>query len=205
MVCDFSSGDERSIAPLYLSVAGFSQPSVEGNRALVETVLDMARSSQKEFWCDLFCGSGNFTLPLLSCGWSVFAVERDEDALQGLMRSARELRLDQRLETRALDLHTRKKNQGVIRQALPVSGDALGVLVNPPRSGIMDLFDELVDLKPALILYVSCYPESLARDIKRLQDSGYSLNQVSIVDQFPETHHFETVALLVRKHGDEST
>ena len=74
------------------------------------------------------------------------------------------------------------------------------IVVDPPRKGLdTKLIDKVIDVKPNRIVYVSCKPSTLARDIRILTQNGYTLEKVQPVDMFPHTMHVETVVLLARK------
>lgn len=74
------------------------------------------------------------------------------------------------------------------------------VFMDPPRAGSDKKFlDSLLRLKPKKIVYISCNPETLARDLKHLTGNGYSVRQIQPVDMFPSTGHIETVVLIQRK------
>jgi tRNA/tmRNA/rRNA uracil-C5-methylase (TrmA/RlmC/RlmD family) len=85
-----------------------------------------------------------------------------------------------------------------IKQGLQLAGAT--VILDPPRAGAgKTVVDQLVFLEPKKILYVACDPVSLARDIKAFMGSGYRLEQIRSYDLFPHTHHFETIASLVKE------
>ena len=73
------------------------------------------------------------------------------------------------------------------------------MLLDPPRSGAAEAISHIVGLKPSRITYVSCDPSTLARDLRRLLDSGYEISRITAIDLFPQTYHVETVAQLERR------
>jgi 23S rRNA (uracil1939-C5)-methyltransferase len=72
------------------------------------------------------------------------------------------------------------------------------VLVDPPRTGALELCKKLAKSKVKKVVYVSCNPRTLARDAQILVENGYQLRQLGIIDMFPHTNHVESIALLVR-------
>ena len=195
--------DGSSIAtPLYCAIGSFTQTGFAANRALIAEVLDRvqefrAQKSGPTFSAVEFgSGIGNFTIPLASLCSEVRAYEVDTLALQGLER--------------ALDDHGQLKQKVQIfsgnyqverTQPVDFSGANLA-LVDPPRSGLMKFLDPLaalhVDARPLNFVYVSCYPESFATDTRRLLELGYRALSVAIVDQFPQSRHYEIVATFLR-------
>ncbi len=70
--------------------------------------------------------------------------------------------------------------------------------MDPPREGAKEIIDGLVKLGPEKIIYVSCDPATLARDLKKLTELGYKINKIRPFDMFPQTYHIETVTLLAK-------
>lgn len=136
---------------------------------------------------ELYCGAGFFTLPLARTGLRVTAFESDRAALADLGHNLRRARLDRgvnvvpgRVETRR-DLERRLKEADV-------------VLVDPPRTGLEDaVTDAIVAAAPERVIYLSCNPATLARDLKKLVAAGYKAGKPKIFDLFPQTPHVETL------------
>ncbi len=137
---------------------------------------------------DLFCGSGFFTIPLARQGAEVLGVETSRVAV-------RQARLNARLN----NVSTVKFFEGDVEETLRRSADVRPdvVVLNPPREGAGHHAAELVaDLNAAKIVYVSCNPSTFAREAAQLMKRGYALQDVAMVDQFPDTYHIELVAVL---------
>jgi 23S rRNA (uracil1939-C5)-methyltransferase len=180
--------DGREI-PLYATIGSFTQPGFAANRILVETAMAMATkagSKSDARAAEFGSGIGNFTLPLSSQFSKVDAYEVDVLALEGLERSLREQHRSN------VEIHS-GNFQGEKALALNLSGVEV-LLVDPPRSGLMKFTEPLVKSKPRSVVYVSCFAESFAADTGRLIESGYNLNALTIVDQFPQSRHYEIVA-----------
>jgi 23S rRNA (uracil1939-C5)-methyltransferase len=143
---------------------------------------------------DLFAGVGFFTIQLARKFEKVIGVESDTGAARFARENIRANGLSNAMfyNTRVEEwLESALKQQG--RFPPPDF-----VLLDPPRNGASESISLIAALGPASISYVSCDPTTLARDLRRLIDSGYHLKDVIAVDLFPQTYHIETVARLVR-------
>jgi 23S rRNA (uracil1939-C5)-methyltransferase len=172
--------DGRTLrAPL----GGFTQAHASHNRALAAHAIDRAEAGGARV-LELFAGHGNFTLALAARAASVHAVELDADATRCLIQnlSAHHLRAEVATSDAA------RATAAMARSSIDV------VLLDPPREGARDAIAPLTALAPARIVYVSCDPESLARDAARLADRGYVLRDARAFDMFPQTAHVEVVA-----------
>jgi 23S rRNA (uracil1939-C5)-methyltransferase len=176
-------------APYTLRQRGwaFAQPSFEANLALVRAAVAALGEPFPASVLELYAGSGNFTLPLAARCEQVTAVEGDPDA-------AREL--SDNLE--ANGRRARVIAADVARAAATI-GHAHAVLLDPPRAGADAVVPEILRLEPERIVYVSCHPATLARDLAALAAGGYRVESVQALDLFPQTYHVETVATCVRE------
>ncbi|WP_114418283.1 23S rRNA (uracil(1939)-C(5))-methyltransferase RlmD [Marinospirillum perlucidum] len=169
----------------------FIQVNAEVNRQLVSQALDWLDLRGDEQLLDLFCGLGNFTLPLAQHAQRVVGVEALESQVERGRQNALRNRLDN-LEWQAADL------EGSLAQQSFANLTWDGVLIDPPRAGAKALASQAKDLKAAKLLYVSCNPATLARDAEQLRQAGYELKKLGIMDMFPQTAHVESLALFVR-------
>ena len=101
-------------------------------------------------------------------------------------------------EGMALDQKLSIYNDDFQTKNLSVNKKYDAILVNPPRSGLKKFADEIIKMNPMKLIYVSCFPESLVTDLKKLITAGYQIKNITLVDQFPQTKHFETCVLLER-------
>ena len=133
-------------------------------------------------------GSGNFTLPLASVCEKVYALEVEGAFVEILKENLGPL------SSKVEILRGDYQNPNEKRMLDFTSVDA--VLVDPPRSGLKNFLAPLEEsvYKPNYFIYVSCYPESFTVDQRRLQNLGYQLKSLKLVDQFPNTPHAELVA-----------
>jgi len=159
---------------------------------MVDQALALLNPQPDERVLDLFCGLGNFTLPLARRAADVLGVDGDE----GLIERAR--------------ANARRNAIGNVRfLAADLAGDSSSapwtrerfhkVLLDPPRSGALQVLDRLAGMGAERILYVSCLPETLARDAGRLVSGlGYRLGAAGAMDMFPHTAQLEAMALFER-------
>ena len=190
-------GDDSRALPLYCSIATFTQPGFAANRALITEAIRLVRKSQTRCVIEFGSGIGNFTLPLAAACDRVKVYEVDGLALNGLRRSATEAGLSDKIEINEGNFQIEKGG----RPAADFSGVDL-VFVDPPRSGLQSFLKPLEQLpaseRPANFVYVSCFAESFATDSAQLFRLGYKISEITIVDQFPQSRHFELVALFCR-------
>ncbi len=167
----------------------FIQVNAEINRRLVDLVMQLFEPRPGEHALDLFCGVGNFTLPMARAFGHVTGVEGDA----ALVRRARDNAILNGISNAAF--HTWDLNMDM-RQQPWWPGAIDKVLLDPPRTGAREAVTALADMNPARIVYVSCNPATLARDADILvHQHGYRLGSVAAVDMFPHTAHMEAVAV----------
>jgi len=173
--------------------ADFIQVNAELNQRMVTRALELLDPQPGESVLDLFCGLGNFTLPLARRAGRVLGLEADAMLIEKAQRNARYNQLSN-TEFRLADLYS------------PVTPDPWGTerfdkwLLDPPRTGAMEVVKRLpVEGRPRRILYVSCNPGTLARDSEVLvHTKGYRLAAAGVMDMFPQTSHVEAMALFER-------
>jgi 23S rRNA (uracil1939-C5)-methyltransferase len=162
------------------------QINAEINARIVAAVIEFARAGAHARVLDLFCGIGNFSLPLAQLAERVLGVEGEAGLVARAAHNAKRNRID---------------NADFVTADLTVGGSAFLreqwdlVMLDPPRTGAEVVVSELARSRPARIAYVSCHPATLARDAKILIDAGYRLTAVRTFDMFPHTHHIEAMAL----------
>jgi 23S rRNA (uracil1939-C5)-methyltransferase len=175
--------------PLALRTApgGFTQVNAQQNRALVSAVVAAAALDGTERVLDLFCGVGNFSLPLARRAAALVGVESFAPAVADAAANA-----------------ARHGITNALFHAEPAEGAALRhgafdvVLLDPPRTGAYPVMRDLQQLRPRRILYVSCDPATLARDLLPLVHNGYRVSSSQPFDLFPQTWHVESLTVLDR-------
>ena len=168
----------------------FTQVNPSANLLLVATVLELAGGVAGWRVLDLYCGAGNFTVPLARRGADVLGIERSEPAVAaGRANAAR------------LGIPAARFLRGAAAPELArLPAEALDLVVlDPPRAGAADVVPLLVARRPRRVVYVSCDPATLARDAGVLVAGGYRPGRVQPIDLFPHTYHIETVAEFVLK------
>ncbi|MEW6381625.1 MAG: 23S rRNA (uracil(1939)-C(5))-methyltransferase RlmD [bacterium] len=177
---------------LFIGPETFIQVNCEGNRVLVQTVLDQiaqAAEGKRVNILELHCGAGNFTLPVSRLARDVVGVESCPASVD--------------LARKSIWTH------GITNSQLFSKSDLKGVkfliranrsfdllLMDPPRCGCQDILEYIPQLGVQHIIYVSCNPATLARDVGILISLGYQVDEVQPIDMFPQTHHVESVVRL---------
>lgn len=172
----------------------FFQVNPKQTKVLYEKALEYAGLTGNETVWDLYCGIGTISLFLAQKAKKVYGVEIVKEAID-----------DAKLNARMNGFTNTEFFVGKAEEVLPREYEKNGIyadviVVDPPRKGCdASLLETMVRMAPKRIVYVSCDPATLARDLKRLGESQYQVEKISVVDQFGHSGHVETVALLVRK------
>ncbi len=182
-------GDVR----LRISPTSFFQVNNEQAARIYGQVRQWAELTREQAAVDLYCGIGGIALNLAADAGKVIGIEVVEDAVRNAKENAR-----------MNDLHNCAFQAGdaaelVHELAVEVPPGSVAV-VNPPRSGCDEtVLTALTELAPRTLIYVSCNPETLSRDLDLLDRLGYATEEIQPVDMFPQTPHVESVARLVPK------
>ncbi len=167
----------------------FTQVNSELNRLMVARAVELLDPQDDDRVLDLFCGIGNFTLPLATRAGSVVGVEGDKD----LVARARENASRNGLKN--VNYHTANLYEPLKHEPW-LQGKFDKILLDPPRSGAFEVLEYLPKLGIRRIVYVSCYPGTLARDAGELVHvHGYRLLGAGVMDMFPHTAHVESIAI----------
>jgi 23S rRNA (uracil1939-C5)-methyltransferase len=179
---------------------GFVQVNAEVNRLLVAKVVDLLQLDAGSRVVDLYCGLGNFTLPLARRAAAVIGIEGDAGLVACASDNAAANGLAN-VKFAVANLAGATAAADCARIAAAV-GDVSHMLLDPPRTGARDVLAAVAQLAPRRVVYVSCHPGTLARDLGELvHDHGYTLAAAGIVDMFPHTNHVESVAVLAGPGG----
>jgi len=172
----------------------FTQVNAGVNRVLVGRAVRLLDPRPGERVGDLFCGLGNFSLPIAVAGAEVVGMEGSAALVERAAQNARANGLESRASFIAHDLYA--DAVGALARLGPVDK----LLIDPPRDGALEICKSLPDSgAPTHIVYVSCSPATLARDAGVLVNvKGYRLACAGVVNMFPHTGHVESIALFVR-------
>lgn len=167
----------------------FLQINRDINRAMVAEAMNLLRADPKDTVLDLFCGLGNFTLPLARRALRVVGVEGDATLVS---------------KARANALRNGIGNADFAVENL-FEPEAFGawanarydlLLLDPPRAGASEMLPRMAQWRPRRVVYISCHPGSLARDAGVLVHSlGFELTDAGVMDMFPHTTHVESIAV----------
>jgi 23S rRNA (uracil1939-C5)-methyltransferase len=175
----------------------FTQVNHGVNRLMVQRAMQLLDPQPGEKIADLFCGLGNFSLPIACLGADVIGVEGSESLTQRAAENAVRNNLRERSTFFPADLYT--DQEAAMKRVPKVSK----MLIDPPRDGAMEVCNLLSrELRPELkrIVYVSCSPGTLARDAGLLVHAqGFTLRAAGVVNMFPHTAHVESIALFERE------
>ncbi|HBV6390950.1 TPA: 23S rRNA (uracil(1939)-C(5))-methyltransferase RlmD [Klebsiella aerogenes] len=177
---------------LVFSPRDFIQVNDGVNQKMVSTALAWLDIQPQDRVLDLFCGMGNFTLPLAKAAASVVGVEgvpalvakgRENAALNGLQN---------------VTFFHENLEEDVTRQAWAKHGFDK-ILLDPARAGAPGVMAHIIKLAPRRVVYVSCNPATLARDSEALLQAGYRIQRLAMLDMFPHTGHLESIVLFERE------
>jgi len=170
----------------------FFQVNTLQNAQLIALVLDLLPAMPTPATAlDLYCGMGNFSLPLAMTGLTVTGIEQNRASIHWAQTNSRAAGLT---DARFLAGDVERRTQALA--AADARFDL--ILLDPPRQGAGKAAALLPLLRPAHILSISCDPATLARDLSLIVPQGYRITRLIPVDMFPQTHHIESVALLER-------
>jgi 23S rRNA (uracil1939-C5)-methyltransferase len=172
---------------------GFVQVNDAINQQMVAQAIDHLELRNDHRVLDLYCGLGNFTLPIARRCGEVLGVEGDAMLVAAAKRNAASNQL-QNASFRSSDLSKINGSENWLRE----HWDRL--LLDPARSGAAEVVEQMQIVDPERIVYVSCHPGTLARDAGTLvHEHGYRLISAGIIDMFPHTAHVESIAVFSRK------
>lgn len=183
---------------LHFLPTDFTQVNMAINRAMVSRTLSLLQLNPSDRVLDLFCGIGNFTLPLSCRAASVLGIDVDRGLIERARQNAIRNQIHnvefQSLDLSSDDLHKNFCNINFVQNGFNK------LLLDPSRTGAHEVVTKLDLSTLESLIYVSCKPTTLARDAGILvHQQGFELAQAGIIDMFPHTRHIESMALFTRK------
>ncbi|GAB6100015.1 23S rRNA (uracil(1939)-C(5))-methyltransferase RlmD [Halanaerocella petrolearia] len=183
-ILDYIGQIKYQISPL-----SFFQVNTLQTKVLYDQVLEYAELTGNEKVLDAYCGLGSISLYLASESEEVYGIEVVAEAIEQAEENAKLNQID--------NCHF---EVGKVKDVLPKLKEEVSpevIVVDPPRKGCHEeVLETFAEIGPKRIVYVSCKPTSLARDLKRLKELGYHTEEIQPVDMFPQTYHIENVALI---------
>ena len=176
-----------------ISPLSFFQVNPIQTEVLYNKALEYADLKENNTVFDIYCGIGTISLFLAQKASKVYGIEIVEDAIKDAKINAKLNNLDN------VEFYVGKAEE-VVPRMYKEGKTANVVVVDPPRKGCDEkVLDTIISMKPDRVVYVSCNPSTLARDLNYLDERGYKCTEIQPVDMFPHTMHVECVAKLVKK------
>lgn len=171
--------------------SAFTQVNSRVNELMIKTVLEWAELTENTTVLDLYSGIGNFSIPLARKSKEVLGIEISKNSVK---LANKNLQLN--------SIHNTVFQNASSEDAINILNDQEEefdlVVLDPPREGAKEIIDGMAKLNPEKIIYVSCDPATLARDLKKLSELGYKVEKIRPFDMFPQTFHLESVTLLAK-------
>ncbi len=172
----------------------FTQVNSALNRVMISRAMRLLDPQPGERIADLFCGLGNFTLPIARSGAQVLGIEGSDALVKRAQQNAASNGLADNTSFMAMNLFE------MTEEGFAQLGHFDKLLIDPPRDGAFELVKSLGgDNAPKRIVYVSCNPATLARDAAELVKRGYVLQAAGVMNMFPHTSHVESIAVFVKE------
>jgi len=172
-------------------LGGFIQANHYVNQFMIQHVLDLTEGSSKVL--DLYSGCGNFTIPMAANSSEVTALDHDSRLLSYVKDNA----ADNGLNNVAV---VKSKATDQIWNLPEIKKGFDTVILDPPRTGAKEITGFIGKINPEKIVYISCNPSTLARDVNAYKDYGYRIKSLRVFDMFPQTYHIESVVCLEHQH-----
>ena len=172
----------------------FTQVNSALNRVMISRAMRLLDPQPNERIADLFCGLGNFTLPIARSGAQVLGIEGSDALVKRAQQNAASNGLSGNTSFMAMNLFE------MTEERFAKLGHFDKLLIDPPRDGAFELVKSLGGgSAPKRIVYVSCNPATLARDAAELVQRGYVLKAAGVMNMFPHTSHVESIAVFVKE------
>ena len=183
--------DKGQESPITLEweIGGFCQVNLAQNKVMIEQALTLLAVQPNESVLDLYCGMGNFSIPLAKNAHTLVGYEGQGSAIRSAKKNAQINNLDN-------CTFFKRPVHKAVQEILSENKTFDCLIIDPPRQGAPGLARNLSQLIKKRIVYISCDPATLGRDLAAIVAEGFTIEQVQPVDMFPQTHHIETIVLL---------
>src|SRR3989338_2323735 len=168
----------------------FTQVNASINPLMIARAIEWLQPNKDDNILDLFCGLGNFTLPIAAHCKQIIGIEGNDDLIHIARQNAQNNQLSN-IKFFTADLNETVTETDWAKQKYNK------VILDPPRTGALEILEYIHSLNPECIVYVSCNPATLARDAGKLAELGWTLEKIGILNMFPHTAHFESIALFI--------
>lgn len=179
---------------LTFSPLDFIQVNSRINQKMIEKALAWLDVSANDNILDLFCGMGNFSLPIATNCQSVTGIEGVEALVEKAKFNTKLNKDKVKAKTQFFTCNLEDKQQFSLWNQTIFDK----VLLDPARAGAYNATEEIIKISPSKIVYISCNPATLARDCKLFIKEGYNIAKIAILDMFPQTKHIESMLMLTR-------
>jgi len=187
--CSYEVMIQDRVMILSSGLGGFIQANMDVNDLMINHISELAAGS--DHLLDLYSGSGNISIPLSISAKEVVAVDRHVRLIE---QGKKNLKRNKIKNVRFITMDAAKAVKSIQKES--ISFDT--VVLDPPREGAKEITGILPSLGASRIIYVSCNPSTLSRDLAGLMDAGYKLRHTKVFDMFPQTYHIESVSYLER-------
>lgn len=167
----------------------FTQINSEMNALMIEQMITLLALEPTDQVLDLFCGMGNLSLPIARFTKQVWGIEGSAKMTEQATHNAIANQLE---NTQFITANLKQPIE--LAKRFPANK----VVLDPPRTGAIEILPALIALKPERLVYISCNPATLARDAAYLIQNGYALSKAGVMDMFPQTQHVESIALFTK-------
>ncbi len=183
--------EETCLGPVQVSYKSFFQVNLQIADALIRRVMEIISEIQPAAVIDLYCGIGLFALAAGKAGVpAVLGIDRNKSAIRAARKNARNLDLH------GLRFEIMTARDGLKYGLTPLKPEETTLIVDPPRAGLpKEIIALIAEYKPSTMIYISCAPDTLARDAARLSSAGYRIESTQIFDMFPRTPYFESITV----------
>ena len=179
---------------LTFSPLDFIQVNSRINQKMIDKALEWLDVSSNDKILDLFCGMGNFSLPMATICQSVTGIEGVEALVEKAKFNTKLNKDKVKAKTQFFTCNLEDKQQSSLWNQIIYDK----ILLDPARAGAYNASAEIVKISPSKLVYISCNPATLARDCKLFIEEGYNIAKIAILDMFPQTKHIESMLMLTK-------